>query len=67
MSLMEELLERRRAAVRVGSQVIVKRPFTEEEAEGVVVERLRNLVVVSCHGEELEYEISEVTPKERAT
>ena len=46
--------------IEIGSIVVVKRPFTEELAAGVVVERTRDTVLVACRGEELEYGIEEL-------
>jgi hypothetical protein len=50
-------------ALEIGSIVVVRRPFTEELAAGVVVEKGRDTVLVACRGEELEFGIEELTPK----
>lgn len=60
MTLREEIEQRWRDGLRTGSRVIVKRPFTEERVEGVVVERGRDVVIVAACGEELQYGIQEV-------
>jgi hypothetical protein len=47
-------------ALEIGSIVVVRRPFTEELAAGVVVEKGRDTVLVACRGEELEVAIHEL-------
>lgn len=54
-------------ALEIGSIVVVRRPFTEELAAGVVVEKGRDTVLVACRGEEVEYGIEELTPKGQDT
>jgi len=63
-TLQEEVAERRRAAIQTGVGVYVKRPFTEERAYAVVIQRVRDTVLVACAGEEVEYGIDEL---EKAT
>lgn len=47
-------------SVTLGSVVSIRRPFTEEPADGVVVEVARDTVLVACCGEELEYGVAEL-------
>jgi hypothetical protein len=62
-TLQDELMARRQAAIAIGSVVELKRPFTEEPANGVVVSRQGERCLVACCGEEVEYLIGELTPK----
>lgn len=59
-TLQEEINERRRAAIQRGVAVYVRQPFTEERVPGVVIERVRDEVLVAACGEEVLYGIHEV-------
>lgn len=47
-------------ALELGQIVVVRRPFTEELAAGVVVEVKRDTVLVAACGEELLFQIKEL-------